>query len=258
MSKLSGFVPSQSFALVRTMMTRTMRPWCKGLFALVAVALVAGFSMGPAMADDDARRITVTGIGTVSAKPDRARFSVGVVSEAATARNALDANTRDMQNLIDGLKAIGIQPEDLQTSSFSINPRYERSKSRAPTIDGFEVRNTLVILIRDLETLGEVLDRATSLGANQFGGLSFFVSEADARLDEARADAIADARRKAEIYVKAAGSQLKRVLAISEQGRSSGPRPMVAEMVQSRRASVPIETGETTLSVTVSVVWEID
>ncbi|MEL6227631.1 MAG: SIMPL domain-containing protein [Pseudomonadota bacterium] len=240
------------------MRKKTMRPWCKGLFALVAVALVAGFSMGSAMADDDARRITIRGSGTVTAEPDRATFSVGVVTEAATARDALDANTRDMQNLIDGLKAIGIRTEDLQTSSFSINPRYERSKARAPRIDGFEVRNTLLILITDLEKLGEVLDRATSLGANQFGRLSFSVSGADARLDEARAEAIADARRKAEIYVKAAGSTLKRVLSISEQGHSSGPRPMVAEMVRSSRASVPIETGETVLSVSVTVVWEIE
>ncbi|MEO0730478.1 MAG: SIMPL domain-containing protein, partial [Pseudomonadota bacterium] len=148
------------------------------------------------MADDDTRQISVRASGRVDVAPDRATFQTGVVTQARTAKDALAVNSSAMQNLVDGLKALGIKARDLQTSDFSINPQYRRNKNGPPEIEAFEVRNTLAILIRDTDRIGEIIDKSASLGANQFGGLRFVVSGEDEKLDAARANAMEAARRK--------------------------------------------------------------
>ena len=203
------------------------------------------------------RTISVSGTGYVDAKPDVAIFTSGVVTEDATAAAAISANSKAVANLIDGLKAQGIASGDIQTSQFSVNPRYEQSSQSAPRISGFEGRNSVTVTVRDIATIGTLLDAAAKLGANQFGGISFIVSTADTLLDDARANAIASARRQAEIYAKAAGVKLGQVLSISEAGQDSGPRPMIMGRAMAAEA-VPIEGGTNRLSTTVTVVWELD
>lgn len=234
-----------------------------GLVATMALIAAAGLATGSttmAVAAEEnkvQRTITVSAEGSVVAKPDMARISSGVVTEARTAREALAANTAAMQKLVAALKAAGVAPADLQTASINVQPRYTHHRDgQAPRIDGYNVNNDLAVVVRDLGKLGDILDSLVTLGANQVGGLSFDVSNADTLRDEARKAAIANARRRATLYAEAAGVQLGEVLTISEGAiRFEGPRPMMARAAAG--GAVPIEEGSQKIESDVSVTWSL-
>lgn len=227
-----------------------------------AVLTLAGLigTSGPLHAGDNEmqRTVTVSASASVSAKPDMARLSSGVQTEAATARQATSENTKAMANLIDGLKSLGIADKDIQTSNFSVNPRYQHNRDgRAPKIDGYQVSNEVSVVIRDLKAVGDILDKMIGLGANQMRGLTFEVSQAETLSDAARTEAIANARRRAELFAKAAGAEVGEVIEIREGASGPvGPRPMMASR-REMAESVPIETGEQDLSASVTVTWAL-
>jgi uncharacterized protein YggE len=229
------------------------------LSPILSIAALPSLSTGAAADDDDiaARRsITVSATGTVAVEPDQAQISSGVTTQAATAKEALAANSAAMQKVIAGLKQAGIDAKDIQTSSLHVNPRYTRPKEgETPQIDGYTVTNQIAITARDLDNLGEVLDKLVSLGANEMGGLTFRVSQAETLRDDARKDAVANAKRRAELYATAAGVQLGEVLRIDE-GRESGPPPMPMARTM-KMSAVPIERGTETLSVSVRITWAL-
>lgn len=231
-----------------------------GMLALVAAGGVAGISAGRAEAAEESklqRTISVSATGSVVAKPDMARISSGVVSEAKTAREALTANTAAMQKLIAALKEAGIAPADLQTSSINVQPRYTHYKDgHAPRIDGYSVNNDLAVVVRDLKKLGDILDQLVTLGANQIGGLSFDVSTSEALRDEARKAAVGNARKRATLYAEAAGVQLGDVMSITEGTVHVVPRgPMLARAASMQ--SVPVEEGSQKIEVEVSMTWTL-
>lgn len=202
------------------------------------------------------RSVSVSATGIVTATPDRAAISTGVLTEAATAREAMAQNGVVMQKLIDGLKALSIDPKDIQTTSISINPRYAQPRNdRPPVINGYQAQNQVRIVVRDMKRLGEILDQAMALGANQMGGIAFDVSQAETLKDEARKAAMVNARRRAELYASAAGVAVGPVLSISETFREP---QIVFKGARTRAAmadSVPVEPGSVDLSVEVHVVW---
>lgn len=210
--------------------------------------------------------ISVSGHGEVSAAPDTAFVTSGVTSEAATARAALDANTTAMTELIAALKGAGIEARDIQTSNFSVSPNYvytdqtDASGYRLPPrIAGYTVTNTVTVRVRGLDTLGAVLDQSVTVGANTISGISFSVADPSALYDEARRQAFADARHKADLYVGAAGVTLGRITAISEsQGYNPPPQPFVMAAARADSKAVPIEAGELTFSIDVAVGWELN
>ena len=228
---------------------------------LIAAALIAAATLCEARtamaADGDKpaeRHVSVSATGSVAADPDIATISAGVVVEADTAKEALARNSTVMAKLIDGLKALGIAPKDIQTTAVNVEPRYVEAKDGRPaTINGYRVVNQVHLTVRDVTRLGEILDGAIGLGANQVNGIGFDVSNAETLKDEARKQAMANARRRAELYATAAGAQLGTVLAISEDV-SAGPRPMpMARAVMA--GSVPIEAGSRSLTVEVNVTY---
>lgn len=203
------------------------------------------------------RTVTVTTSASVSAKPDMARIMSGVQTEASSAREATAENTKVMANLIDGLKSLGIADKDIQTSNFSVSPRYQHNREGSPPrIDGYQVSNEVSVAIRDLKAVGDVLDKMIGLGANQMRGLAFEVSTAETLTDAARTDAIANARRRAELFAKAAGAEVGDVIEIREGGSYEGPRPMMAAR-REMSVAVPIEAGEQSLSASVTVTWAL-
>ena len=136
-----------------------------------------------------------------------------MIVEADTAKEALARNSTVMAKLIDGLKALGIAPEDIQTTSVNVEPRYVQAKDGRPaTISGYRVVNQVRLTVREVKRLGEILDGAIALGANQVNGIGFDVSNAETLKDEARKQAMSNARRRAELYATAAGAQLGSVL----------------------------------------------
>nr|WP_295891165.1 SIMPL domain-containing protein [uncultured Devosia sp.] len=230
------------------------------LVALAPFALLASLSL-PAYAGT----ITIEGHGEVMAAPDMAQINSGVTTQGATAREALDANTAAMAELIAELKAAGIEARDIQTSGFSVNPNYVYTDERdangyslPPKINGYQVANTVTVTVRDLDSLGAILDKSVTVGANTVNGVTFAVADPSALYDEARKAAFADARAKAELYATAAGAALDEIQSISEtQGfNNPQPYPMYAR-AEAADAKVPVEAGELAFAINVNVQWEL-
>jgi uncharacterized protein len=222
------------------------------LAAILAGTLLAA----PALAQTaPPSMISVTGEATVSAAPDLAQIDAGVTSEAKTAREASDANNAAMGKVLLALKGASIDEKDFQTSRLSLQPQIAPNRSGPVAIVGYRASNQVSIRLRDVTKVASVIDTLVSAGANDLGGIHFTVSQASKLFDEAREQAIADARRKAEIYAKAAGVTLGAPLSISEGG---GPGPIpYRKMAAGMAASAPVAQGEETLQVTVSVSWAI-
>ncbi len=222
----------------------------------VAVALAGGLLAAPALAEDaPVATISVSGEAQLSVPPDLAQIDAGVSTEAKTAREASEANNAAMGKLLLALKGAGIEEKDFQTSRLSLQPQYAPNRSGPNTVVGYRAANRVTIKLRDVTKVAATIDLLVAAGANELGGINFMVSAASKLLDEAREQAIADARRKAEIYAKAAGVTLGSPVSISEEG-APGPAPF-RKMAAGMAASAPVAQGEETLQVTVSVVWAI-
>jgi uncharacterized protein len=199
--------------------------------------------------------ISVTGEASVSVPPDLALVDGGVTSEAKTAREASDANNNAMGKVLLALKTAGIDQKDVQTSRLSLQPQSAPNRTGPSAIVGYRASNRVTIRVRDVTKVANVIDTLVSAGANEIGGINFMVSQASKLLDEARDKAVADARRKAEIYARAAGVTLGAPLSISEE---NNPPPMpYRKMSAGLQAGAPVAQGEETLSVTVNVSWAI-
>jgi uncharacterized protein YggE len=222
--------------------------------ALFAVAIAAVAFAAPAARAAD-RLVTVTGEATVAVAPDAAVIRIGVTSSAKTAREASDANAQQMTGVLAAIKDAGIADRDVQTSRLSLQPQYDPNRAGAARLLGFQATNQLSVKIRDIDKLPSILDRAIGAGANEMSGIEFIVSEPSKLLDEARDEAVADARRKAERYAKAAGATLGAVASISEEGSSPPPRLMQA--MRAGAAPLPIAPGEQTLRVVIMVSYEL-
>ena len=214
------------------------------LAALVPFALLASLSL-PAYAGT----ITIEGRGEVMAAPDMAQITSGVTTQGATAREALDANTAAMAELIAELKANGIAARDIQTSGFSVNPNYVYTDERdangytlPPKINGYQVSNTVTVTVRKLDTLGSILDKSVTIGANTVNGVSFSVAD------------------PSELYATAAGGTLEEINSISESQTFNSPQPvaMYAMRAEAAAADVPVEGGELSFSINVTVQWELE
>jgi len=231
-----------------------------GLFALYLVSSLAAFT--PAFAADDEpekRTISLTGTGTVKLAPDIVTISTGVESDAAVAKDALAKNTAAMTKVIEELKQSGIEAKDIQTTTFSVEPRYDnRDEDKAPKLIGYRVTNSVYITVRDIGKLGEVLDKIVSLGANSIGGISFGVANREGIENEARKLAMADAIAKAKLYAEAAGAELGEVMTISEQGGFQPYFEKRAAAPMASAAPVPIEAGTESVSMQVGVTWELE
>jgi uncharacterized protein YggE len=226
---------------------------------LVVLAVCVAMPLA-ARADDAAfrRTLRVNGHGEATAVPDIARVQIGVTTETATAQEALSQNTRQMNELVARVRELGVAAKDVATSGFSIGPRYARD---GHSIVGYQVANGVTVTIRDISKAGPLLDKVVSAGANQVSGISFDVSDPTALLTEARKKAVADAHAKAEELAAGAGTRLGPVLTIEEGGGGPIPRPMRGMQVAYAASSAgppPIEPGESTLDVDVTITYEIE
>ena len=219
------------------------------LFA--SILSVVSLAPLPSFAID--KLVTFTGEATVAVAPDAAMIRIGVSSQDKTAREASDANAKQMTAVLAAIKGNNIAERDIQTSRLSLQPQYDPNKSGTARLTGFQATNQVTVRIRDIGKLAAVLDSAIGAGANEMSGIEFIVSEQSKLLDRARDDAIVDAHRKAELYAKAAGAKLGHVVAISEEGSAPQQRPMQAL----RAGAVPISPGEQTLTAVVTVSYEL-
>ncbi len=232
---------------------------CLCAFLLAASAIGAPLGAQAQMPTQPPSLISVTGEARISVPPDLAQIDAGVTSEAKTAREASDANNAAMGKVLLAVKGAGIDEKDYQTSRLSLQPEYTTAKTGTPTtIAGYRASNRVMIRLHDITKVASVIDTLVTAGANDIGGINFMVSQASKLLDDAREQAVADARRKAEIYAKAAGVTLGTPISISEEGAAEPlfrARMMGGKMAAA--APVPIAQGEETLSITVGVTWAI-
>ena len=233
------------------------------LVGLRAIAFAIAFAVAPAFAQmpqspaADAR-IVVTGEGSVSVAPDYAAINAGVMSRAKTAGEAADANAKSMAAVISALTDAGIARNDIQTVQYSLQPVYTSPVSGSEQkLTGFSVSNRLNVKIRDIGKTGAILDRLVATGATDIGNVEYLHSNSSALLDQARQAAMADARRKAELYAKAAGLTIGVVAFVSE-GAGSTP-PVFGKLMRAAAPAMPTQilSGEDTLSVQVTVGFDV-
>jgi uncharacterized protein YggE len=226
-----------------------------GSFIVLALAM-ASLPADAQQQQPRERYVSVTGEGEAQAAPDLAVIQAGVTTQAKTARQASESNSETMTKVLAALKAGGIAERDIQTSQFSIRPLRDYRKNGDNRITGFEISNRVSVKVRDIAKVETVLDQVITAGANDLSGIRFVVSERSQLLDKARGDAVADARRKAELLANAAGAKLGSATTIVENGGTPMPRQQfVARAAAS--APPPIAVGEQTLRVSVSVTFEL-
>jgi uncharacterized protein len=200
-------------------------------------------------------RIIVTGEGSVSVPPDYAEIASGATNQAKTAKEASDANAKVIVALNAALKNDGIAASDVQTLRFSVSPVYGTPQQNSPPkLVGFSVSNELRIKVRQIDRVGEILDSLIQAGATDSGSVQFLHSNMSQVLDRARQAAMADARRKAELYAQSAGLKLGGVAWVTELPASAAPAPLMR--AYGAAASVPISAGTDTLNVQITVGFE--
>ena len=225
--------------------------------SFAALVLSSALVVPAIAAADDPKVISVTGEAQVSAPPDLALIDGGVTTEAKTAREASDSNNTAMGKVLLALKGAGIPEKDIQTQRLSLHPQYAQNRVSGPSVvSGYRASNRVTIKLRDMTIVAPTIDLLVGAGANEIGGISFTVAQPSKLLDDARTEAIADARRKAEIYAKAAGVTLGAPVSISEVG-APGPMMLRGKMAASFAAPAPVAPGEETLRISVAVSWTI-
>lgn len=233
------------------------------LAAAFALALgTGGFAALQAAAQDSpaapqiSRTISVTGTGRASLAPDLAILSLGVTNNAATAREALDANSKAMTAVVDGLKTLGFGVTEMQTTGLALNPVYDYSGSVAK-LTGYQAVNGINLRVKDVARLGEILDIAVTAGANVINSLTFDVADKVQATSDARVAAMQEAKAKADLMAGALGASVGRPISISES-YTSNPGPMPTQTMNAAAVAVPIAAGQVGLEATVSVVFELN
>ncbi len=239
-------------------------------FATTALAAAAavGCSAAPVAAGEGAagghyemkRTIAVTGVGEAVRAPDMANLTLGVEAEGATAAEALRKNSAQMEATIKSLTDAGVEKKDIQTSNLSVGARYDYSpEGRPPRIIGYQATNTVNVKLRNIDKAGNVIDKAVGVGANRLDSIWFSFADPKPIMNEARKNAVADARERAQLYAEAAGVKLGPILQISDSYTPMpGPIPVMARMDMAEAKAVPISPGESTTSSSVTVIYAIE
>ncbi len=205
---------------------------------------------------------TVSGEGKVTLVPDIARIEAGVTAQGPSIKVVQQELNKKIKAISDAIKKQGVNDKDIQTTNYSVNPQYDY-RSGTQKITGYEASSNFSIKVRNMDNATAVIDVATANGANQIGGISFDVDDKTAVENEARAKAVADAKKKAETAAKTAGFSLGRVINYNENSGNFGrPMPMYAkaELMNAGAAdqvATTIEPGSQDITISVSLSYEI-
>jgi len=203
--------------------------------------------------------ITVTGVGTVLGRPDTMTVTIGVNVVRPTVSEATAEATASATALFVALEAAGVAEQDIQTQNYSIWPQYRYDEGQAPELTGYQVSNTVLATIRDVDAAGSVIDAAVAAGGESsiVQGIGFAVEDDTERLAEARAKAFADARAKAEQLAELAGVELGQVLRMAETLGGASPVFGTEFAAADSASRTPIQPGEVTSEVRVDIVFAI-
>jgi uncharacterized protein YggE len=233
------------------------------IFTLAAIALSAcGPTTVVANQSPPQRTLNVNGVGTVNLAPDVAYINIGVHTERPTAAEAVSANSGQTQQVIDALKASGVDPKDIRTTNFSIYPNTQYDPQTGEKLaTTYVVDNTVYVTVHDLEKLGGLLDATVQAGANSVNSIQFDVADKSAAIKQARDQAVKDARAQAQELATAAGVTLGDVQTISFYDNIPAPLTDVYGKggggMAAADIAVPINPGQLVLTVSVNMVYEI-
>lgn len=218
------------------------------------VPLAASAQTAPIATISEGTLLDVVAEGRVNRVPDIAVIRAGVVSQGATAADALSANARQMASVLAALKAAGIAERDIQTATIALNPQYRYAENQPPAITGYQASNSVSVKFRDIARSGTILDTLVKQGANQIDGPSLTIDAIDSAMDEARVDAVKRARERAALYARALGMRVDRILMVSEGSDGGAPGPVPQMMVRAEaKDSTQIAPGEQQVSANVRV-----
>jgi uncharacterized protein YggE len=205
-------------------------------------------------------RLDISATGDVTRVPDLATISAGVVSRAATATAAIQQTATRMARVREALRQAGIADRDIQTSNISLNPDYVYANNQPPKLSGYSASNQLTVRFHDIASTGKILDALVAQGANQISGPNLSIEHPEAALDEARAKAVAIGRARADLYARAVGMRVARIVSMSESGGYAPPPPMPPMVMMAERSQAAvskIDPGEQRLQVNVSMTFEL-
>jgi uncharacterized protein YggE len=236
------------------------RQWvvCLGIFLAAAGLTETSQAQAQSEKSSPEARVIVVGEASASAPPDYARIRGGVTTTAKTVKEATDANSKLMAAVTGALLDSGVAQNDIQTSEFSIEPVYtSKPPSDESKLSGYRVSNQVNVKIHQLAKVGEILDRLAAAGATDVGDVQFLLSDPSKVLDQAREAAVADARRKAELYARASGLNLGRVVWITESPEFAPAFAVEGRLKSAPKPAVPIQAGENTFHASVTVGFDI-
>jgi uncharacterized protein YggE len=235
-----------------------------GGLALILAASAAPMAMAqaaPPVADTMFRATTLNlaASGEVKAAPDMASINLGVMTEAKTAQGAMQANAARMTEVMAALRKAGIAAKDIQTSGLNLSAQYVYEQNVAPRLTGYQASNQVTVIVHDLTKLGAAVDATVSAGANQVNGISFGLNDPTTAENAARQDAVKALQAKADLYAKATGYRIGRLVSLSEGGGYTPrpPMPMVAYASKREAMDTPVSAGELNVRIEVSGLYEL-
>ena len=226
----------------------------------VAVPTTAAAQSGGIVPSLAGTRLDVSATGDVTRVPDLAIISAGVQTLQPTATAAIEENAARMERVRAALSRAGIAAKDIQTASISLNPEYRYAENQPPVLTGYRASNNVNVKFRDLKRTGAILDALVAEGANQISGPNLTIDKPETAYDEARIKAIAAGQARAELYARALGKRVVRLLSVSESGGyAPPPMPYARDMATSVSAvsKTEIDPGTQQLSVTVAMSFEL-
>ncbi len=234
-----------------------------GLALSVAAAAPAALAqMAPSAADTmfKATTFNLSATGETRVAPDIASINLGVMTEGKTAADALAANATRMTAVMASLKKAAIAEKDIQTSNLSVNPQYRYVENQAPVLIGYQVSNQVTVAVRDLKKLGAAVDATVNAGANQVNGISFGLADPTTAENAAREAAVRALTAKADLYARATGYRIVRLVTLSEGGgyTPQPPMPLAAMAMRSEaKDSTPVSSGELSVRIDITGLYEL-
>ena len=205
--------------------------------------------------------LNLSATGEVKVAPDMATITFGVVTEAATAREAMAQNAAQMTQVAAALRRAGLAERDIQTSGLNLQAQYDYQENQPPKLRGYQATNRVTVNIHDLTKVGGTADAVVAAGVNQIDGISFGLKDPKAAEDEARRQAVKALQSKARLYAEALGVTLGGIRSLNEGGGYQPPQPMpmmFARAAMSDSAgSTPVSGGELSVKIDITGVYDL-
>jgi len=210
-------------------------------------------------------QITVSGQGKISTAPDIATITLGIETEGEDVKEITKENTDSMNAMIDGVKKLGVESKDIQTTQYLISPQYNWTEKEGRVLDGYKITQNIEIKIRDFTKIGDILNIGTKSGANVVNNLQFSIEDMEKVRSKAREKALTEAKEKAETIAKQTGIKLGKIINVYDESiygdsaRYSSVKMIAEDAAYGAGAvqSPTIEAGEQDLTVTVNIIYKI-